>query len=448
MGYQRIRWQQIQSKKLKRQQHAQSRQAYSHNTYDKDEYLPSMKADNRAVCPKSGRMKYRYPTLEKALRACQYAPDPQRPYFCKACRAFHTTSKSKDEYYEKARKGFFARTGTELKESARFDRVYALRNGQDCAKLGVKTGGKMAKVYYTRQITAAALVKLFEKLGVEPTGKVGVKISTGEAGNPHYLQPALIQDLVQKVNGKIIECNVAYAGGRNKTAEHLQTAKEHGFTEIAEVDIMDADGEMEIPVANGRILKKDLVGKNLANYDFIINLAHFKGHEMAGFGGVLKNQSIGFASANGKAYVHTCGKLSDPEGFMKAFESEEAAAQILPAQLDFLEAMAETATAVADYMKTKGDQRIVYIDVINNLSRDCDCAAEPEAPCMADIGIAASLDPVALDQAVLDLVKQADDEGEIAFLERVEAQQGEKILEFAEALGLGSREYELIEVED
>ncbi len=261
------------------------------------------------------------------------------------------------------------------------------------------------------------------------------------------MKPELIGDLVKSVDGTIIECNVAYAGGRDKTERHLETAHEHGFMDIAEVDIMDADGEIEVPVQNGKILKKDIVGKNLENYDFVINLAHFKGHEMAGFGGVIKNQSIGFASANGKAYIHTCGKLTNPEEFMKAFESEEAAAAILPAQQDFLEAMAESAMAVANYMKTKGENRIIYIDILNNLSRDCDCAAEPEAPCMADIGMAASLDPVALDQACLDLVKKTDDVGKEGFLERVEEREGEKVLEFAEKLGLGSRQYDLVEID-
>lgn len=301
-----------------------------------------------------------------------------------------------------------------------------------------------AKVYFTKTITKESLVAAFGKLNVTPVGKVGIKISTGEPGGNNFLKPELICDLVRKLKANIIECNVAYAGGRDQTAIHLETAKAHGFTNIATVDIMDADGEIEIPIKNGRLLKKDIVGKNLADYDFVVNLAHFKGHEMAGFGGVLKNQSIGFASSGGKAYIHTAGKTSVPTEFMQAFESPEAAARILPPQEDFLESMAETASAVADYMTEKGENRIVYINVMNNLSRDCDCSADPEAPCMADIGIAASLDPVALDQACLDMIKTSNDPGRDYFMERVIAQKGENLLAFAENLGLGNRKYELI----
>lgn len=303
------------------------------------------------------------------------------------------------------------------------------------------------KVYWTKEITPTSLVKILERLGVDPVGKVGVKISTGEPGGHNFLKPELIRDLVQKLKANIIECNVAYEGGRNQTAKHLETAREHGFTAVADVDIMDAEGEIELPISGARILDKDIVGKNLDDYDFVVNLAHFKGHEMAGFGGVIKNQSIGFASSNGKAYIHTAGKLSNPKDFMKAFESPEAAAEILPKQEDFLESMAESAKAISDYMDGKGNDRIVYINVMNNLSRDCDCSADPETPCMADIGIAASLDPVALDQACLDFVKNSNDPGKDYFMERVIAQDGERVLEFAEQLGMGSRTYELISID-
>lgn len=302
------------------------------------------------------------------------------------------------------------------------------------------------KVYFTRELTPEALVKIFQKLDVPVKGKVGVKISTGEAGNPNYLKPELIGDLVKLVDGTIIECNTAYEGARNATAEHLQTAKDHGFLDIAEVDIMDADGDMEIPVENGKFLDVDLVGKNLANYDYIINLAHFKGHPMGGFGGVLKNQSIGFASAVGKTYIHTAGRSRDLEKFLHAFDSAENMAEMLPPQNDFLDSMAESAKAVADYLKTEG-KPIVYIDVINNLSVDCDCSAHPETPCMSDIGIAASLDPVALDQACIDMIWNSDDPGRDHFVERVERQNGRRILETAEKLGLGTRDYELVELD-
>lgn len=301
-------------------------------------------------------------------------------------------------------------------------------------------------VYFTRELTPAALVKIFQKLNVPVKGKVGVKISTGEAGNPNYLKPELIGDLVKLVDGTIIECNTAYEGVRNATAEHLQTAKDHGFLDIAEVDIMDADGDMEIPVENGKFLDVDIVGKNLQNYDYIINLAHFKGHPMGGFGGVLKNQSIGFASAVGKTYIHTAGRSRDLEKFLHAFDSPENTAEMLPPQDDFLDSMAESSKAVADYLKAEG-KPIVYINVINNLSVDCDCMPAPEQPCMSDIGIAASLDPVALDQACIDMIWNSDDPGRDHFVERVERQNGRRILETAERLGLGSRDYELVELD-
>lgn len=303
-----------------------------------------------------------------------------------------------------------------------------------------------SKVYFTREISPVSLVRIFEQLGVPAKGKVAVKISTGEAGNPNYLKPELIKDLVQKVQGTIVECNTAYEGARNATDEHLKTAAEHGFTQIADVDIMDAEGEMEIPVTGGKFLDVDIVGKNLANYDYVINLAHFKGHPMGGFGGVLKNQSIGFASSRGKTYIHTAGRSRDLEKFLHAFDSAENMAEMLPPQDDFLDSMAESAKAVADYCQREG-KPIVYIDVINNLSVDCDCAAAPEAPCMADIGIAASLDPVALDQACIDLIWNSDDPGRDHFVERVERQIGRRILETAERLGMGSRDYELVDLE-
>ncbi len=298
-------------------------------------------------------------------------------------------------------------------------------------------------VYFTKEITPEALVKIFAALDVTLPGKVGVKISTGESGNNHYLKPELIKGLIAKVDGTIVECNVAYAGGRDQTERHLKTAREHGFLDIADVDIMDADGEIEIPVADHKWLPVDIVGQNIDNYDSFINLSHFKGHEMAGFGGVIKNQSIGFASASGKAYIHTAGKLRSPEEFMTAFDSPENATKILPAQDTFLECMAETAKAVADYKAGK----IIYINVLNNLSVDCDCSATPEAPCMSDIGIMASINPVALDQASLDAVKRSEDAGREHFMERVARQNGEHLLEYAEKIGLGSRDYNLVEID-
>ena len=288
-----------------------------------------------------------------------------------------------------------------------------------------------AKVYFTREITPESLVKIYGALGVNLKGKVGVKISTGEPGGHNYLKPELIKELVQKLNANIVECCTAYAGKRMNIEDHLKTVKDHGFTEIANVDIMDAEGDFEIP-ANGKHLDVDIVGNNLKNYDSILNLAHFKGHAMGGFGGVIKNQSIGIASTAGKTYIHTAGATR------KAGELWDK----LPEQNAFLESMAEAAKAVADYMKGN----ILYIDVMNNLSVDCDCDSHPEDPCMKDIGILASTDPVAVDQACIDLIWSSEDEGREHFKQRVERQNGRHILPYAEEIGLGTRDYELIEI--
>ena len=289
-----------------------------------------------------------------------------------------------------------------------------------------------SKVYFTKEITQKSLIKIYEALGVELKGKVGVKISTGELGGHNYLKPELIKGLVNKLNANIIECNTAYAGKRMNVSDHLQTIKEHGFTKIANVDIMDAEGEFEIP-ANGKNLDVDIVGNTLKNYDSILNLAHFKGHAMGGFGGVIKNQSIGIASTAGKTYIHTAGATR------KASELWDN----LPEQNAFLESMAEAAKAVRDYMQGN----ILYIDVMNNLSVDCDCDSNPEEPCMEDIGILASTDPVSVDQACIDLIWNSQDKGKEHFKERVERQNGRYILPYAEKIGLGTREYELINID-
>ena len=291
-----------------------------------------------------------------------------------------------------------------------------------------------SKVYFTKEITPESLVEIYEKLRVELDGKVGIKISTGEKGSINYLKPKLIGELVKKLNGTIIECNTAYDGARNTAEEHLEVAKEHGFLDIADVDIMDDKGEIEIPV-NGKHLDVDIVGANIDNYDSILNLAHFKGHAMRGFGGVLKNQSIGIASRNGKAYIHSAGKTKNPDECWNN----------LPAQNDFLESMAEAAKAVHDYIKNNG-KKILYIDIMNNMSVDCDCDANQGTPVMQDIGILASLDPVALDQACIDLVWNSNDPGKDALIARIERQNGRHILPYAEEIGLGTREYELVEL--
>lgn len=286
------------------------------------------------------------------------------------------------------------------------------------------------KVYMFKEITPQNLVAVYEALGREAAGKVAVKLSTGEPGGHNYLQPSLIKDLVQKVGGTIVECNTAYGGGRADTESHRKAAEDHGFTAIAEVDIMDADGEAELPVKGGKHIDRDIVGSHYLDYDFTIILSHFKGHAMGGFGGAVKNMSIGIASSNGKAYIHTAGKISDPARLW----------QNLPEQDDFLESMAEAAKAVADHC---GD-RILYISVANNLSVDCDCDSNPAAPQMGDIGILASLDPVALDMACTDLVRASDDPGKVHLIERMDSRHGMHTLEYAEAIGLGTRKYELV----
>lgn len=288
----------------------------------------------------------------------------------------------------------------------------------------------LPKVYFFKEISSDNLVKIYEALGREAKGKVAVKLSTGEPGGHNFLQPSLINALVQKVNGTIVECNTAYGGGRADTESHLKAAADHGFTAIAPVVIMDAEGEVKLPVEGGKHLKFDIVGKDFLNYDFTIILSHFKGHAMGGFGGAIKNMSIGIASSNGKAWIHSAGKTRVPAEAWKN----------LPEQDDFLESMAEAAKAVADHC---GD-RILYISVANNLSVDCDCDASPEEPRMGDIGILASLDPVALDRACTDLVRSSEDPGKVHLIERIDSRHGMHTLDHAEALGMGSQKYELV----
>ena len=293
-------------------------------------------------------------------------------------------------------------------------------------------------VYMTTDISPEGLVRIYEALGREATGRVAVKISTGEAGGHHFLQPALIEPLVTKVHGTIVECNTAYPGKRNTFEAHWQTIKDHGFLDIAKVDLMDEEGDMRIPVQDSTWIKYDIVGKHLANYDFMINLAHFKGHVMGGFGGVLKNQSIGVASAAGKAYIHSAGITNDVNECWNHTANQDG----------FLESMAAAAQAVHNYFGH--GERILYINVANNLSVDCDCDSHPAAPEMNDLGILASFDPVALDQACVDLVfnypsKEGDDAA--ALIERINTRHGIHILEQAEKIGLGSRQYQLVKID-
>ena len=285
-----------------------------------------------------------------------------------------------------------------------------------------------AKVYFTPEITAASLQKIYEALGVTLRGRVAVKISTGEPGGHNFLQPALIAPLVQALHGTIVECNTAYAGRRNTTEEHWKAIREHGFPDIAPCDILDEDGELSIPVTRGKHLTENFVGRHLENYDSMLMLSHFKGHMMGGFGGALKNMSIGLASAHGKAHIHGVGV---PEELWTADHDS------------FLECMADADKAVMDYM---GRRNIVYINVANRLSVDCDCDANPHEPEMADIGIFASTDPVAVDQASVDAVYASPDSGKAALIERMESRNGVRILETAFAHGLGSREYEVVRI--
>lgn len=292
---------------------------------------------------------------------------------------------------------------------------------------------KRPAVYFIEEITPENLVRIYEALGRKAEGRVAVKVSTGEPGGHNFLQPTLIADLVHKVGGTIVECNTAYGGGRSDTENHLKAAADHGFTSIADVDIMDADGEVALPVKGGRHLKEDFVGRNYLNYDFTVILSHFKGHAMGGFGGAIKNMSIGIASSKGKAWIHSAGKTKDQN---KVWGE-------LPAQDDFLESMAEAAKAVADHC---GD-KILYISVANNLSVDCDCDSSPEDPKMGDIGILASLDPVALDKACVDMVRASKDHGKIHLIERIDSRHGMHTLDYGEKIGLGSQEYRLVRLD-
>ncbi len=293
-----------------------------------------------------------------------------------------------------------------------------------------------SKVYFTKDISSDGLMKIYDALGVQLPGNVGIKVSTGEDGAKGYLKADIIKPLVDKLNGTIIECNTAYPGARNTAEEHMEVAKKHGFVDMGQgVEIMDGIGEFKIPVHNGKHLKYDIIGNGFEHYDSILNLAHGKGHMMGGFGANLKNQSIGIASRNGKAYIHSCGQTEDPDACWSAkYEQEE-----------FIESMAEAAKAVSDYLKEK-NRPILYITVANALSVDCDCDAHQGDPVMADIGIFGSLDPVANDQAFIDAVWASHDEGKEKLKERIDSRKGRHITEYAESLGLGSTDYELIEI--
>jgi uncharacterized Fe-S center protein len=287
----------------------------------------------------------------------------------------------------------------------------------------------------TTEISPEALVKIYKALGREATGRVAVKISTGEGGNTHYLKPELIGKLVDEVNGTIVECCTAYGGTRQDPKKHWETIRDHGFSSRFAVDLMDEYGQMRIPVQDRKHLNFDIVGEHLGHYDFMINLAHFKGHAMGGFGGVLKNASIGVASTAGKAYIHSVGITDDPELCWQHTENQDG----------FLESMAAAAQAVHNWFGR--GKNILYINVMNNMSVDCDCDGNPAEPKLKDMGILASLDPVALDKACLDLVfnhKAAPGDDEQPLIERINRQHGTYIVDYAEKIGLGSKTYKLI----
>lgn len=300
------------------------------------------------------------------------------------------------------------------------------------------TGFAQSKVYMTREISPEALVKIFQALGRPADGhRVAVKISTGEAGNPNSLKPTLISALVDTVRGTIVECNTAYEGKRNTFADHWQTVHEHGYDSIAPVDLMDEDGQMKIPVRDRRHIKYDIVGSHLPRYDYMVNLAHFKGHAMGGFGGVLKNASIGVASADGKAYIHSAGKIDTVEGLWSNIAQQDL----------FLESMAAAAQAVDDYF---GDN-IVYINVMNNMSVDCDCDAHPSDVLLHDYGILASTDPVALDKACVDIIfniQPSEGNDNAPLIERINSRHGLHTIEHAEAIGLGTTNYEIVNLDE
>lgn len=285
-----------------------------------------------------------------------------------------------------------------------------------------------SKVYFIKEITPENLVKIYDELNISLPGKTAVKLHSGEEGNQNYIRPEFVKPIIHHVQGTVVECNTAYEGARNTTEKHEELMKAHGWSRYFDVDIMDAqEPDLELAIPGGIQIKKDYVGRHMADYDSMLVLSHFKGHPMGGYGGALKQLSIGCASSYGKAYIHGAG---NPEKFWDTEQDR------------FLEAMADSAFAVAEYFKGK----IAYINVMCNLSVDCDCCAVAEDPCMKDIGILAGLDPVAVDQACIDLIYQSEDPGKKHFIERVESRHGIHTIEAAAGLGLGSREYQLLEI--
>ena len=291
-----------------------------------------------------------------------------------------------------------------------------------------------SKVYFTKEITPESVVKMYEALGISLPGKVAIKLHSGEKGNQNYIRPEFVRPIVEKLNATVVECNAAYGGARNTTEKHKKLIEEHHWTKYFDVDIMDEEGpDVELDIPNGKVLKKDFVGKHINKYDSMLVLSHFKGHPMGGYGGALKQLSIGVASSEGKSWIHSAGQSKDQYTIWDN----------LPEQDLFLESMADAASSVVKHFKGN----IAFINVMCNLSVDCDCCAVAEDPCMKDIGILASLDPIAIDQACIDLVYNSKDPGRDHFVERVERQHGIHTIEAAAELGFGTREYELIDID-
>lgn len=291
-----------------------------------------------------------------------------------------------------------------------------------------------AKVYFTKEITNESLVKIYNELGIELKGKVAVKLHSGERGNQNYLHPELVKDIIDRVGGTVVECNTAYDGARNTTDKHQKLMTEHGWSKYYKVDIMDSEKpDLVFDIPNGKTIKKDYVGGHLPNYDSILVLSHFKGHPMGGYGGALKQLSIGFASSAGKTYIHTAGKTTEPNKLWDNVAEQDK----------FLESMADAAFAVHNKFK----DNIAYINIMKNISIDCDCCAVAEDPCMQDIGVLASLDPVAVDKACLDLVYNSNDKGKERLIERIESKDGIHIIEASINLNFGTTDYELINID-
>lgn len=291
-----------------------------------------------------------------------------------------------------------------------------------------------AKVYFTKEITNESLVKIYNELGIELKGNVAVKLHSGERGNQNYLHPELVKDIIDRVGGTVVECNTAYDGARNTTDKHQKLMTEHGWSKYYKVDIMDSEKpDLVLDIPNGKTIKKDYVGSHLSNYDSVLVLSHFKGHPMGGYGGALKQLSIGFASSAGKAYIHTAGKTTEPNKLWDNVAEQDK----------FLESMADAAFAVHNKFK----DNIAYINIMKNISVDCDCCAVAEDPCMQDIGVLASLDPVAVDKACLDLVYNSNDKGKERLIERIESKDGIHIIEASINLNFGTTDYELINID-